>query len=184
MPTTGLPCETQSRRSLHLCRLEGPSPHADEQHVRVCNRLDPRQVGTIGLAAENQVDAKILAEFLGGEFGQRAIGVVLRLGDQNGQRSAAGPPKSETRGPPGNRCWQSSGTSAFRCARRPGRFPVKWLTNGAERELYIVSVMSRMSTTWKPWSTNWRIENGRPRTHMLVWTPITITLSMPRSRIR
>ena len=53
-------------------------------------------------------------------------------------------------------------------------------TNGLFRGLYIVSVRSRTSTTFFPSFRNCRMPNGRPRMHMLAWTPQTMTLSMPR----
>ena len=58
--------------------------------------------------------------------------------------------------------------------------PSKWLTYGHCRELYIVSVRSRIRTTFLPCRASCRRPNGRPSTHMLVWTPMRMTLLMPR----
>ena len=41
-------------------------------------------------------------------------------------------------------------------------------TFGGIAGLYMESVMSRTRTTCWPWCTIWRMEKGRPRTHMLV----------------
>ena len=57
--------------------------------------------------------------------------------------------------------------------------PAKWLTFGDIFGLYIVSVMSRMMTTFLPQRARLRAPNGRPTTHMFVWTPIRMTLRMP-----
>ena len=61
--------------------------------------------------------------------------------------------------------------------------PAEMGDEGALRWLYIESVMSRMRTTFCPCATICRMENGRPSTHMLMWTPMTITLVMPRWRM-
>ncbi len=58
--------------------------------------------------------------------------------------------------------------------------PVKWLTYGQDSGLYIVSVRSRISTTCLPFLASRRSPNGRPRTHMLVCTPVRMTFLMPR----
>ena len=58
--------------------------------------------------------------------------------------------------------------------------PRKWSTFGRIRGSYIVSVMSRMRATFFPSFTICRIANGRPRTHMLRWTPRRTTFSIPR----
>ena len=62
--------------------------------------------------------------------------------------------------------------------------PRKWLTNGAFRGLYMVSVMSRTSTTFLPQRAMFRRPNGRPITHMFVCTPMIITFSTPRRASR
>ena len=58
--------------------------------------------------------------------------------------------------------------------------PLKWLTYGGMAGLYIVSVMSRTSTTFLPFLAICRRPNGRPSTHMLVWTPTSMTFLMPK----
>ena len=64
-----------------------------------------------------------------------------------------------------------------------------WMTNSVPfscgtkrmRGLYIVSVRSRTRATCLPRRVSWRMPKGRPRMHMLAWTPATITFSIPRA---
>src|SRR5207247_9236085 len=60
--------------------------------------------------------------------------------------------------------------------------PSSWLTNGRILGLYIVSVRSRTRTHCMPQRVIWRMAKERPRTHMLVCTPMMSRFLIPRWR--